>query len=101
MSKIAKGDNLVFLAIIRETNEDPPRKKANKGSFVRAARFTAAHSMSEGMRWSINKKEDPRKDIISVAEREQQVLDSVPIYHREQLSHLIQQYRDIFREQLQ
>ena len=74
MSKIAKGDNLVFLAIIQETNEAPPRKKANKGSSVRAAYFPAAHSMSEGTRRSINKKEGPRKDIISVTEREQQVL---------------------------
>ena len=95
MSKIAKGDNPVFLAIIRETNEAPPRKKANKGSSVRVARFPTAHGISEGMRRSINKKEGPRKDIISVAEREQQVLNSVPICHREQLSHLIQQYRDI------
>ena len=100
MSKIAKGDNPVFLAIIRETNEAPPRKKANKGSSVRAVHFAVAHYMSEGTRRSINKKEGPRKDIISVAEREQQVLDSVPICHREQLSHLIQQYRDIFPEQL-
>ena len=72
MSKIAKGDNLVFLAIICETNEAPPRKKANKGSSVRAAHHAAAHGMSEGTRRSINKKEGPRKDIISVAEREQQ-----------------------------
>ena len=99
MSKIAKGHNPVFLAIIRETNEAPPRKKANKGSSVRAACFAAAHGMSEGTRRTINKKEGPRKDIISVAEREQQVLDSVPICHREPLSHLIQQYRDIFPEQ--
>ena len=30
MSKIAKGDNPVFLAIIQETNEAPPRKKAQE-----------------------------------------------------------------------
>ena len=90
MSKIAKGDNPLFLAIIRETNEAPPRKKANKGSSARAVHFAAAHGMSEGMRRSIDKKEGPRKDIILVAKREQQVLDSVPICHREQLSHLIQ-----------
>ena len=71
MSKIAKGDNPVFLAIIRETNEAPPRKKANKGSSVHAVRFAATHGMSEGTRRSINKKEGPRKDIISVAKREQ------------------------------
>ena len=47
MSKIAKGDNPVFLAIVRETNEAPPRKKANKGSSARAAHFAAVHGMSE------------------------------------------------------
>ena len=29
MSKLAKGDNPVFLAIVRSTNEVPPRKRAN------------------------------------------------------------------------
>ena len=58
-------------------------KKSNKQSSARAACFTAAHGMSEGTKWSINKKEGPKKDIISVAEREQQVLDSVPVCHRE------------------
>ena len=36
MSKLAKGDHLVFLAIIRETNEAPPMKKSNKRSSARA-----------------------------------------------------------------
>ena len=85
MSKLAKGNNLVFLAIIRETNEAPPMKKSSKRSSARAARFAAAHGMSEGTRRSINKKEGPRKDIISVAEREQQVLDSVSVCHREKI----------------
>ena len=83
MSKIAKGDNLVFLAIVRETNEAPPMKKSNKRSSGRAAGFAAAHGLSEGNKRSINKREGPKKDIISVAEREQQVLESVPVYHRE------------------
>ena len=100
MSKLAKGNNPVFLAIIRETNEAPQMKKTNKRSSVRAARFAAAHGMSEGTRRSINKKEGPKKDIISVAEREQQVLEGVPACHREKLGHMIQQYRDIFPEQL-
>ena len=38
--------------------------------------------------------------MISVAEREQQVLESVPVCHREKLGHMIQRYRDIFPEQL-
>ena len=101
MSKLAKGNNPVFLAIIRETNEAPQMKKTNKRSSVRVARFhSTAHGMSEGTRRSINKKEGPKKDIISVAEREQQVLEGVPACHREKLGHMIQQYRDIFPEQL-
>ena len=100
MSKIAKGDNPVFLAIVREKNEAPLMKKSNKPSFGRAVRFAAAHGLSEGSKRSIHKREGPKKDIISVAEREQQVLDSVPICYREKLGHMIQQYRDIFPEQL-
>ena len=99
MSKIAKGDNPVFLAIVRERNEASP-KRTNKRSSGRAARFATAHGLSEGNKRSINKSKGPKKDIISVAEREQQVLDSVPVCHREKLSHMIQQYRDIFPEQL-
>ena len=90
MSKLAKGDNPVFLAIIRETNETPKTKRSNKRSSSHAARFAAAHGMSEGNKQSINKREGPKKDIISVAEREQQVLESVPICHREKLCHMIQ-----------
>ena len=100
MSKLAKGDNPVFLAIVRATDEVSPKRKSNKRSSARAARFAAAHGMSKGTRRSINKSQGPKKDIISVAERERQVLDSVPVCHREKLSHIIQQYRDIFPEQL-
>ena len=100
MSKIAKGDNPVFLAIVRERNEASPVKKSNKRSSGRVARFATAHGLSEGSKRSINKSKGTKKDIISVAEREQQVLDSVPVCHRGKLSHMIQQYRDIFPEQL-
>ena len=100
LSKLAKGNNPVFLAIIRETNEAPQMKMTNQRSSVRAAHFAVAHGMSEGARRSINNKEGPKKDIISVGEREQQVLESVPVCHREKLGHMIQQYRDIFPEQL-
>ena len=90
MSKLAKGDNPVFLAIVRATNEVSPKRKSNKRSSARAAHFAAAHGMSEGTKRSINKSQGPKKDIISVAERERQVLDSVPVCHREKLSHIIQ-----------
>ena len=39
MSKLAKGNNPVFLAIVRETNEAPQMKKTNKRSFVCAVRI--------------------------------------------------------------
>ena len=61
MSKLAKGNNPVFLAIIRETNEAPQMRKTNKRSSVCAACFAAAHGMSEGTRRSINKEEGPKK----------------------------------------
>ena len=43
MSKIAKGDHPVFLAILRETNEAPIKKRGNKRSSSHAARFAAVH----------------------------------------------------------
>ena len=46
MSKIAKGDHPVFLAIIQETNEAPIKKRGNKRSSSRAARFATAHGRS-------------------------------------------------------
>ena len=99
MSKIARGDNPVFLAIVCEKNEAPPMKKLNKRSSGHAVRFTTAHGLSEGIKRSINKREGPIKDIISVAEREQEVLETVLVCHREKLDHMIQKYRDIFPEQ--
>ena len=98
MSKLAKGENPVFLAIVRETNDASPRKQTKKRSSAHAVRFAATHGMSKETRRSINKKEGPKKDIISVSEREQQVLEGVLVCHREKLSHMIQQYRDIFPE---
>ena len=77
ISKLAKGDNPVFLAIVRAKNEETKMNRPRKRSSARAARFATAHGMSEGQRRSINKSQGPKKDIITVAEREQQVLDSV------------------------
>ena len=58
--------------------------------------FVTAHGMSEGTKRSINKRVGPKKDVITVAEREQEVLASVPACHRERLEHIIQEYRDLF-----
>ena len=56
--------------------------------------------MSEGTKRSINKRVGPKKGIITVAEREQEVLTNVLVCHRERLEHIIQEYRDVFLEQL-
>ena len=48
----------------------------------------------------MNKETSPNKNIISVAERELQGLDGAPAGHRDCLKKLIQEYRDLFPEQL-
>ena len=50
ISKLAKGDNPVFLAITRATNEDSRMNRPKKRSSAHAARFAAAHGLSEGVR---------------------------------------------------
>ena len=60
----------------------------------------AAHGLTEGQKRLMNRKTGPNKSIVSVAERERQVLDSVPNNHRKDLEKLIQEYRDIFPEKL-
>ena len=52
--------------------------------------------MIEGRKRSINKNVGPKKDIITVAERERQVLDSVPVDHWENLEKIIHEYCDVF-----
>ena len=56
--------------------------------------------MTEGQKRKISKETGPKKEFISVAEREQQVLNSVPEGHREKLETIIRQYRDVFPEKL-
>ena len=78
IQKLAKADNPIYLAIVRRTNMDPRKRMCSKRSSARVAQFAAAHGMTEGTKRSINKRVGPKKDIISVAEREQEVLESVP-----------------------
>ena len=84
IQKLAKDDNPVSLAIVRQTNETR-QKRGNKRSHNRVAKFAAAHGMTEGEKWKIHRETGPKKDIISVAERERQVLDSVPENHNKNL----------------
>ena len=48
----------------------------------------------------MNRKTGPKKDIITVKEREQQVLDNVPQVFKKDLAKLIKEYQDIFPEKL-
>ena len=77
----------------------PNRGSRNKRSPSYAA-VNSAHGMTEGQRRKINKESGPKKNIISVKEREQEVLNSVPAVYRESLEKVIQKYRDVFPEKL-
>ena len=102
IKKLAKNDIPIFLAIVRATNNHPQGMKirGNKSSSNRAAKFDAAHGMTEGQKRKINQDIGPQKNFISVADRERQVLESIPKSHREGLEKLIQEYRDLFPEKL-
>ena len=84
IQKLAKGDNPVFLAIIR-TSETSPEQMTRRDKRIhrRVARLAAAHGLTESQKRMMNKETGPNKNIISVAERERQVLDGVPASHRE------------------
>ena len=102
IQKLAKDDIPIFLAIVRATNDHPQGMKirGNESSSNRVAKFAAAHGMTEGQKRKINREVGPKKNFISVADREHQVLESVPKSHREGLEKLIQEYRDLFPEKL-
>ena len=100
IQKLARGDNPVYLAIVRHTNNAPRVKTRSKQTPGRVARFAAAHSMSEGTKRAVKKTIGPKKDFASVAERQKEVIAQVPVAHRERLEKIIQEYRDIFPEQL-
>ena len=56
--------------------------------------------MTEGQRRKIDKESGPLKNLKSVKEREQEVLDGVPKDFREPLEKMIQKYRDVFQRLL-
>ena len=91
MQKLIKNEEPVFLAVVRTSDNFVPRGQRNKIS----PSFTAVHTthgMTEGERRKINKESGPKKDIISVKEREKEVLDRVPIKYWESLEKTIQKY---------
>lgn len=50
----------------------------------------------EWLKEKINKHSGPNKYLMKVAERSQELLNSVPVLHREVLENIIHQYRDVF-----
>ena len=70
-------------------------KKENKRSPGHVAQF-AAHGLTEGQKRLMNRKTGPKRDIITIKEREQQVLNSVPDVYRKNMEKLIKEYQDIF-----
>ena len=100
MQKLAKADQPIYLAIVRSTNEAPRVRKRSNKTPTRVAQFAAAHGQSQINKRSVSKMTGPKKDIISVAQRESEVISQVPVVHRGKLEKIIHEYRDIFPEQL-
>ena len=99
MQKLIKNDEPVFLAAVRASDNFVPRGRKSKQSPSYVA-VNVAHGMTERHKRKINKESGPKKNIISVKEREQEVLNSVPIVYRESLEKIIQKYRDVFPKEL-
>ena len=100
IQKLAKADQPIYLAIVRQTHEAPRMRKRSNKTPSRVAQFAAAHGRTEINKRSINKMTGPKKDIISVAQREREVISQVPVVYRGKLEEIIHEYRDIFPEQL-
>ena len=98
--KLAKQGQPVFLAVVRPTHDVPQIRRKRGGNKKCPIYAAAAHGMTEGQKRKTSKETGPKKEFITVAEREQQVLNSVPEGYRKNLKTIIQQYRDIFLEKL-
>ena len=84
----------MFLAVISTSNDWVPRGRGKTGQNQRSPTYAAvnsAHGMTEGQKRKINKDSGPKKNIISVKERECEVLESVPAIHRKSLEKIIQE----------
>ena len=91
IQKLAKQGQPVYLAIVRLADNVPRTRRKRGGNRKSPIYAAAAHGMTEGQKRKISKETGPKKEFISVAEREQQVLNSVHENHREKLKTIIQQ----------
>ena len=100
IQKLAKQGHPVFLAVVRPAYEVPQIRRKRGGSKKSPIYVATAHGMTEGKKRKISKETGPKKEFITIAEREQQVLNSVPKGYRKKPKTISQQYRDIFPENL-
>ena len=91
LQKLAKQGQPVFLVIIRPENDVPQTRRKKGGNEKSPVYAAAAHGLTECRKRRINKEKGPKKDMISVAEREQQVLNNVPECYRKKLETIIHQ----------
>ena len=90
----------MFLAVVRPPYDVPQIRRKRGGNKKPLIYAAAAHGMTEGQKRKISKETGPKKEFITVAEREQQVLNSVPEGYQKKLEAIIQQHRDIFPKKL-
>ena len=90
IQQLAKENHPIFLAIVR-ANENPKEQMTRKDKRIhrRAAKLATAHGLTESQKRMMTKETGSVKTIISVQERERQVLEGVPVSHWESLEKLI------------
>lgn len=80
---LARKCTPMFLDLVRTSrNEDSPRTRRSRGDNQQSPTYgvavPVAHGVTEGTKRKISKQSGPKKDLVSMEERERQVLESVP-----------------------
>ena len=100
MKKLAKKNVPMFVAIVRQGGPVQQQKfkkgKLNKSLYCNIS----AQGCTEGVKSQEMKLKGPKKEFVSVHEREQQVVDAVPAEYRQNLQELVREFRDVFPETL-
>ena len=78
IQKLAKEGQPVFLAVVRQAHDVPQIRRKRGGNKKSPLHAATAHGMTECQKRKISKETGPKKEFITVAEREQQVLNRVP-----------------------
>ena len=100
MKKLAKQGVPMFLAIVRQREivQEAPRRKGR--NFRSTLCNVSAQGQTEGSKRKVMKQYGPKKDFISVQEREQQIMAAVPSEYHQDLQELVSEFRDVFPETL-